>query len=153
MENNRLDIIGSNACGIYGFLFPDNKWLVGYSSQMTTRLGRYFAGERLNSKFKDGLKKYGWEAVKLYVLEECENNKSVLLAREAYWSKKLNSVNDGYNVALCGSDGKNNGKYGILGANGGHLQNTVYDETFKRKVSEGMKRYHARKNLGTPPSI
>ncbi len=150
MENNKLDIIGSNACGIYGFMFPDNKWLVGYSSQMTTRLGRYFAEERLNAKFRDGLSRYGWETVKLYILEECENDKSILLSREAYWSEKLDSVNNGYNVAACGGDNKNNGKYGMLGANGGYLQNTVYDETFKNKVSEGMKRYHARKKLGAP---
>lgn len=144
MENNKLDIIGANACGIYGFLFPDNKWLVGYSSKMSVRLGRYFSEERLNSKFKDGLSKYGWAQIKIFVLEECEDNKSILLEREKYWSEKLNSFNDGYNVVACGCDSF------ITGREGGKLQTTVYNEEFKDRVSEGMRKHHANKKANGP---
>lgn len=145
MENNKLDIIGANACGIYGFMFPDNKWLVGYSNQIIIRLGKYFGGEKMNQKFKCGVSKYGWPNIKVFILEECENKKSVLLEREAYWSNKFDSVNNGYNVAPCGLDCVEIGKVT------GHLQKTVYDDAFKIKVSRGMKEYHARKKLGTPP--
>ena len=132
LENGKFDIIGANACGIYGFMFPDNKWLVGYSTQMATRLGRYFAEEKLNTKFKEGIKKYGWPAIKLYVLEECANEKSILLQRELFWSEKLDSHNNGYNVVPCGDYKRGTNK--------------EYDDIFRKKVSEGMKRHHA-KNL------
>ena len=145
MENNKLDIIGSNVCGIYGFMFPDNKWLVGYSSQMTTRLGRYFAGERLNRKVKEGLNKYGWAPIKIYVLEECENVKSVLLEREKYWSQQLNSVSDGYNVIACGYD------HTTTGTLGDGLKTTIYNEAFRTSVSEAMLKHHANREKVKSP--
>jgi hypothetical protein len=144
MENGKLDIIGANACGIYGFMFPDNKWLVGYSSHITIRLGRYFSRQRLNKKFIEGLDKYGWELIKIYVLEECENKKDILLRREEYWSEKLDSVKNGYNVVTCGYD------HTITGILGGGLQTTIYNKEFANSVSEAMRKYHANKKVKTP---
>lgn len=145
MENGKLDIIGANACGIYGFMFPDNKWLVGYSSHITIRLGKYFAGDRLNKKFKEGLDKYGWALIKIYVLEECENKKDVLLRREEYWSDKLDSVNNGYNVARCGYGCAETGRQA-----GKNAPRPIYDDGFKNKVSEGMKKHYASKKRKAP---
>lgn len=149
MENGKLDIIGANACGIYGFMFPDNKWLIGYSSHITIRMGRYFARERLNKKVREGLDKYGWAQIKIYILEECENKKDVLLRREEYWSDKLDSVNNGYNVVSCGLDCIETGIQSARYAPS-PVPRPVYDDSFKNKVSDGMKKHHANKNRRPP---
>ena len=142
MENNKLDIVEANACGIYGFLFPNNRWLIGYSSKIVMRIGKYFSGD-VNVKFREAIKEHGWSSVKMYILEECENKKETLLGKEKYWSEKFDSVNNGYNVAACGIE--DYGEYG-------KQQHAIIEnkEKFSKMMSEVMKKYHATKKQKPP---
>jgi hypothetical protein len=134
LENNKLDMLAAGVCGIYGFQFPDGKWLVGYSSYISRRPANYYQ-HRSNLKFKDGIEKYGWSSIKMYILEECENNKEILLQKEKEWSDKLDSFNNGYNAMQCGK---------IQWASTAE----VYDNKFCSKVSESMVKWHKnRKNI------
>lgn len=135
-SEGKLDMIAvANVCGIYGWKFPDGKWLVGYSSNMVKRLPGYFTQEN-NKKFRDGLLKYGWIKIEGYILEECPNEVETLLKKEGEWSINLNSVEGGYNVVECGQQCSRHGS-------------TQYDDTFKSTVSKSMKRWHAeRKSRG-----
>ncbi len=132
-ENSKLDLSHAGACGVYGFLFPDNKWLVGYSSDIIFRVCQYRRGDRKtgNYKFISAVEKFGWDSVKVYILEECPNNKGTLLAKEGRWSRKLDSVKNGYNAAPCGQ--KSNKK------------EDKYNVEFRLAVSAAMKEYHRRR--------
>ena len=50
------------------------------------------------------INKYGIENFQKDILEVCINNEH-LNEREIYWIEKLDSINDGYNIALGGSGG------------------------------------------------
>jgi hypothetical protein len=139
-ENNQLNVIDANVCGVYGFQLPDGGWLVGYSNNILNRVCQYYRlrtaghkGRAGNLKFRAAVDKCGWAVVKVYVLEECSDDKTTLLRKEGEWSRKLDSVKNGYNVMECGVEG------GIC--------TTIYDINFKMGVSAAMKEYHAKRKV------
>lgn len=140
LKSGKLDIAASNACGIYGIQFPDNRWLVGCSVSILVRIARYISGEKINTKTKDAISKHGWKSVKIYLLEECIPQKDVLLKKESEWSIKLKSYTDGYNMVPCGQTNINNG---ICAAR------PKYDAAFKQKVSDAMVEHHAKNRCST----
>jgi hypothetical protein len=135
-DNNQLNINEANVCGVYGFQLPDGGWLVGYSTNILNRFCQYYRVEKKsgNLKFRDAVGKCGWSAVKGYVLEECPNDKKTLLSKEGEWSRKLDSVKNGYNVMECGVESGTNV--------------AIYkDINYRMSVSDGMRRYHEKRKL------
>ena len=140
-QNGQLDVTGANVCGIYGFKFPDSKWLVGYSTNILNRVVQYVSNRKSKHKsrsgnlvFRGAVEKYGWPTIEVYVLEECPNDKLVLLKQEREWSNKLDSHRNGYNVMPCGIE-----KW--------EKSSTVYGPEFRCSVSKAMKEYHRKRKL------
>ena len=98
----------------------NNKIYIGYTKkELKERLYEH-SNPRSKNAYKMpivmAIKKYGIENFKIELLEESENDAYIHNEREAYWIKKLNSINNkiGYNLATGGEGGGfyywNNGK-------------------------------------------
>lgn len=118
-------------CGIYKITNPSEKIYIGESKDIDSRIYYY----KINScvkqrKLFNSLKKYGWDAHKFEIIEECEV--SELYCRERYWQDHYEVIGkNGLNLKLtnCGdvkvemsqetkdrislkNKGSNNGMYG-----------------------------------------
>jgi hypothetical protein len=123
--------------GVYGWQFPDGKWIVGSSKRIRRRTRDYrhslqrenstggYGG--FNQKAKDALEKNSWTLydLKAYVLEYVTDPTQLNL-KENEWSVKLDSVANGYNTVPAGE--------------------LTYETTeYRSGISSSMVLYHARK--------
>lgn len=96
---------------IYKAVFPNGKIYIG---QTVRSIKKRIQQHKKDSKFKNfvfykAIRKYGWENIKWYILEQCET-KNELNEREIYWIEKeksfINFTNsNGYNTTLGGNNG------------------------------------------------
>lgn len=86
--------------GIYGlFCRPSGKWYVGQSDHIYKRWGYYGRLDcKSQPKLYNALLKYGYESFEKVVIEECDNVDWILDYREMYWIRRLDSIENGYNV-------------------------------------------------------
>lgn len=133
-ENGVSIGVVSPKSGVYGWQFPDGKWIVGSSARIRKRstdyrrsLRRKKNGTGFNQKARTAIEKNGWtlQDLKLYVLEYV-TDLTQLNPKENEWSVKLDSVKNGYNTVPAGE--------------------LTYSTTeFRSGVSSAMVLYHARK--------
>lgn len=140
-ENGVSIGVVSPSGGVYGWLFPDGKWLVGSSVRIRSRLTDYKRSVRrmsstggfggFNQKARHAIETNGWKLtdLKAYVLESV-TDRSQLKQKETEWSVKLDSVANGYNTVPAGE--------------------LTYSTTeFRSGISSAMVLFHARrKKLG-----
>jgi group I intron endonuclease len=108
--------------GIYKITNPNGKIYIGQSTNIQKRFYRYKRLEcKGQIKLYNSLKKYGWDAHKTEIIEECEVND--LLHRETFWKNFYNVLND--DSLCCRIDGRS----------GKMSQNSV------DKLSTSMKEY------------
>lgn len=94
--------------GIYGLKNKSNeKWYVGQSNDIYSRWETAYKKLRCRGQRKiyNALILYGYDNFDKVILERCTANE--LNGRELYWSTRLDSINNGYNIRQCGgSHGK-----------------------------------------------
>lgn len=111
-------------CGIYKITNPSNKYYVGSSEDILYRWGRYKSLLcKTQTKLYNSIKKYGWDAHKVEVLEECPAEK--LYSLERAWGLFYNVLGQdtGLNCKLPGY---------------GETKGQISDET-RRKMSVAQK--------------
>lgn len=91
--------------GIYKITNPKGKIYIGQSINIPKRLYQYKKKRKecIGLKILNSLNKYGIENHSFDILEECEFN--VLNEREIYWIKYYNSIENGLNIEIGGSNG------------------------------------------------
>ena len=89
--------------GIYKITNPKGKVYIGESKDIAKRMKQY-AGGWLDKQWKlqRSIIKYGWENHSFEVLEECSLEQ--LRSRERFWQLTFNSIQEGLNLKLTGSD-------------------------------------------------
>lgn len=73
-------------CGIYKITSPSGRIYIGESKELKRRIAKYkkmYKSDSRQHKLYNSLKKYGWEAHVIEVIEECEIDE--LLCRERFW--------------------------------------------------------------------
>jgi group I intron endonuclease len=87
--------------GIYKIVNPKGRVYIGESTHIEKRWQQYKNGH-CNKQWKlyNSIQKYGWEAHKVEVLEECTI--ASLRERERYWQLLHNSIAQGLNLKLTG---------------------------------------------------
>ena len=92
-----------NTCGIYKISSPTGKIYIGSSVNIERRFTNYkYLQCQQQPKIYNSLKKHGPENHIYEILEECKVDK--LIIRETYWIEKFNSIKDGLNIQLPGSN-------------------------------------------------
>lgn len=125
--------------GIYGLhCRTTNKWYVGQSLDIKHRWNDYRLFRcKSQPKLHRALKKYGYDDFDKLVIEECDEVQWIMDYREMYWIKRLNCIDNGYNLTEGGSGGKKSketrekiskSRMGI-----------VYSEETRRRMSLGQK--------------
>ncbi len=105
--------------GIYKITSPSGKIYIGQSTNIDKRFKNYKCLDcKQQPKLFNSLFKYGVEAHKFEIIEECGVNQ--LDKNEKYWIKKFKSIKEGLNIKEGGSFGKHN-------------------ESTKRKISKANK--------------
>jgi len=91
--------------GIYCLTFPSGKSYIGQSINIEKRLSIYKLNHACKSqkKLKNALSKYGYNSLKIIILEECE--KEELDSSEKFWVSYFDTVNLGYNISWGGASG------------------------------------------------
>jgi group I intron endonuclease len=89
--------------GIYGWYNTlTDEWYVGGSKDIFSRyrvhLKELRKGSHNGPKFLRAWKKYGPDVWFCYILETCQTQRVVLLAKEQYWMNRLDSYQNGYNT-------------------------------------------------------
>jgi group I intron endonuclease len=100
--------------GIYKVKNPKGKVYIG---QSTNVYYRWYTGHKhwynqfkaKSNKFKNSLKKYGWENHKFEIIEEC--SVELLNEREIYWINHYNSFKTGLNSQVGGYTGYHNDEW------------------------------------------
>jgi group I intron endonuclease len=90
-------------CGVYGILHVDTgKWYVGYSKNIESRWWRHVrdANKQPRIAIQFAIRKYGKEAFKFCILEECEPPSLVKVEKK--WIDIKNSFTKGFNSVNCG---------------------------------------------------
>lgn len=102
--DGKLDIIEANCCGVYGWKFSNDRWLVGYSNSVVSRLTDYVEAGMLNEKARAALRDDGWQKAEAFLLERfpTETDVKTLADAESRWADKLDAHRLGLNVAPCG---------------------------------------------------
>ena len=91
--------------GIYKITSPTNKVYVGQAVDLDRRLKSYAKGRCMSQpKIYNSILKYGWEAHRIVVLEEC--SELDLNKAERYWQDYYNSVEQGLNLRYTQTDEK-----------------------------------------------
>lgn len=97
--------------GIYKFVNKiNNKVYVGQSKQLEIRYlqhKKYYDNkkyETYNTKFYRALRKYGFDNFDYEILEKGNFTKEQLNEKEIYWIKKLDSIENGYNILEGGNN-------------------------------------------------
>ena len=109
--------------GIYKITSPNNKVYIGRALNLSDRYSKYRRLEcKRQPKLYNSLKKYGFEAHKFEIIEEC--NLEQLNEREVYYKQlELNKVNEDWNKVLF---------LQLIDSKGGCKR-----EETKRKIGEG----------------
>ena len=101
--------LNAKCCGIYGLRNKTNgKWYVGQSKRsIHSRWVEYKNVHRNKGQVKlyKALRKYGYDGFEKIILEECLPEQAILDAREDYWIRFYDSVENGYNCRYGGSNG------------------------------------------------
>lgn len=87
--------------GIYKITNPKGRIYIGESSNIEKRIQQYSRGHYNKQwKLSNSIKKYGWDAHQVDVLEECAI--SILRERERHWQLEYDSITTGLNLKLTG---------------------------------------------------
>lgn len=134
--------------GIYKITNPKGKVYIGESVDVERRWAQYKNGHYSRQwKLGNSIKKYGWEAHKVELIEECTTE--ALSARERYWQLHYKAVDAGLNLKLTGDsvsktyDSEEVRKNKSLGQMG-----RKHTEETKRKLSEMRKGVPKPKGFG-----
>ena len=89
--------------GIYKIVSPKGRVYIGESTNIEKRFNQYKRGHYQKQwKLARSLEKHGWETHTFEILETCEISK--LKERERYYQLLFNSVEEGLNLKLTGTN-------------------------------------------------
>lgn len=94
-------------CGIYKITSPTNKIYIGQSINIQKRIWGYMSscGAKTQYKLYNSIKKYGWDAHKFQIIEECSID--LLNERERYWQEYYDVLGkNGLNCILTSTKDK-----------------------------------------------
>ena len=155
----------SNKMGvIYKITSPSGRLYVGKTHDLRKRINAYKCDVRKNRKdlkLHNSLRKYGWDAHILEVIEEVED--CLLDEREIYWIAELNTYcyknPKGLNMTLGGDGQRSTWMHNIerrrkqaqrFSGEGNPFYGKRHTEEFKKKKSKQSSEYNKKHNIRIP---